>query len=398
MGPTSTVVAQRAVGLVSREVGDELVVYDPATTQTHALNAAAAHVFRVCDGSRTTVEIAESVRGGSMPMSHEAVQLAVADLAAAGLVTMSEGDVTGVTRRRALVRAAAVGAGAVALPVIQSVVAPTVAAAQSGGGGGGGGGEGDPVAPDPPTATFSSRLGSAATISFVQGADGGSPITNYEYSINGGPFIALAPPDTSSPITVPGVAGGDTIVLRAVNGVGQSGPSNTVTVLVEAYELQISRNTAMTFNSGGPYPLDVPSFRLENTSTDPSAKITNFQFTIGNTSKNFDGLIPPSADGNPKPPYSSVGESIVSPDGNIAGGTRSDVIEWTFTSFDQGDFFIFAVDIDNDPSINVTNNDFRTIFQNASVITVTFSTGAVLSQAVGAMTGLGPFVYDQSAP
>jgi hypothetical protein len=50
------------------------------------------------------------------------------------------------------------------------------------------------------TATIS---GSNATITFTPGSDNGYAITNYHYSTDGTNYVALSPPDTSSPVTIP---------------------------------------------------------------------------------------------------------------------------------------------------------------------------------------------------
>jgi mucin-19 len=57
--------------------------------------------------------------------------------------------------------------------------------------------------------------------------DGGATITNYEYNIDGGSFIALSPADATSPITISGLsqAVSYTVTLRAVNIVG-AGPAS----------------------------------------------------------------------------------------------------------------------------------------------------------------------------
>ena len=57
--------------------------------------------------------------------------------------------------------------------------------------------------------------------------DGGATITNYEYNINGGSFIAFSPADATSPVTISGLSQGTsyTITLKAVNIVG-AGPAS----------------------------------------------------------------------------------------------------------------------------------------------------------------------------
>jgi hypothetical protein len=88
------------------------------------------------------------------------------------------------------------------------------------------------VAPNPPTGLTRSYAGSGSvSIYFTAGSDGGSPITNYEYSINGGTsYVALNPPDITSPVTISGLTNGQsyTIQLRSVNLAGESTASSTV--------------------------------------------------------------------------------------------------------------------------------------------------------------------------
>ena len=89
------------------------------------------------------------------------------------------------------------------------------------------------VAPNPPTGLTRSYAGSGSvSIYFTAGSDGGTPITNYEYSINGGiTYVALNPPDTTSPITISGLTNGQsyTIQLRAASLAGPSIESSTIT-------------------------------------------------------------------------------------------------------------------------------------------------------------------------
>lgn len=60
--------------------------------------------------------------------------------------------------------------------------------------------------------------------------DGGSPITNYEYSFNNSTWTAFSPVDTTSPVTISDLSNGTayTVYLRAVNIVG-SGPASSGT-------------------------------------------------------------------------------------------------------------------------------------------------------------------------
>ena len=73
----------------------------------------------------------------------------------------------------------------------------------------------------------------SATIAFTPGSNGGSPITNYKYSIDGGvTYIALSPANATSPLTISGLTNGvaTTIYVKAVNANGDSPTARTVTV------------------------------------------------------------------------------------------------------------------------------------------------------------------------
>jgi hypothetical protein len=86
--------------------------------------------------------------------------------------------------------------------------------------------------PDPPTGLSATPGDQQVTISFTAGADNGSAIINYQYSLNGGNYAALSPPDASSPITITGLTNGTsyTITLEALNELGSSIPSGSVTI------------------------------------------------------------------------------------------------------------------------------------------------------------------------
>lgn len=97
----------------------------------------------------------------------------------------------------------------------------------------------DPPAtvPNPPTGLVATSIDEGIRISFTPGSDGGSPITNYEYyplDASGAAFTALSPPQTTSPIIIPDILTSGTYQykLRAVNAVGVSADSATVTVVV----------------------------------------------------------------------------------------------------------------------------------------------------------------------
>lgn len=94
--------------------------------------------------------------------------------------------------------------------------------------------------PSPPTNLEAVPGNTSAYILFTAGNDGGSAITNYEYSTDGGnTFTACNPAQTQSPITIDGLSTTTTytIVLKAVNAIGSSNPSTSVSVTTQANTL-----------------------------------------------------------------------------------------------------------------------------------------------------------------
>lgn len=122
---------RRVEGLMFERVNRELLVYSPKTGESHALNEPAAIVFEHCEepDSRGTM-VAEIARRCGLPSDEAIVDLALADLTEAGLVQADDGAVLQAVTRRALVRRLALTViAAAALPVVETVIMPTVAAA-----------------------------------------------------------------------------------------------------------------------------------------------------------------------------------------------------------------------------------------------------------------------------
>ena len=85
---------------------------------------------------------------------------------------------------------------------------------------------------DAPTSlTWVDTLNGTISLSFTQGSNQGSAITNYEYSLDGGnTFAAFSPAQTSSPVSISGlnIRTHYSIVLRAVNDAGSGTDSATL--------------------------------------------------------------------------------------------------------------------------------------------------------------------------
>lgn len=89
----------------------------------------------------------------------------------------------------------------------------------------------DPTVPQAPLSLCVIPGDSELTIFFLQGSDGGSPITNYSYSTNGVTFIPFSPVQTTTPLTISGLTNGIvyTVYLKAINAIGASPASAAVT-------------------------------------------------------------------------------------------------------------------------------------------------------------------------
>ncbi len=86
--------------------------------------------------------------------------------------------------------------------------------------------------PSAPSSLSATAGDGQVQLNFTAGADGGTPITNYEYRVNGGTtWTPLNPADATSPVTISGLTNGAsyTLALRAVNVVGVSVASASVT-------------------------------------------------------------------------------------------------------------------------------------------------------------------------
>jgi hypothetical protein len=121
--------------------------------------------------------------------------------------------------------------------------------------------------PSPPTLTYTLADNGAAYVYFTAGLDGGSAITNYEYSLNSGTFVELSPTDTISPIKIPGLTNGTvyTIQLRAITGGGTSEVSNSLTVTPVApstatAQLYYDPSNRSSYSGSGPIISNVGSY------------------------------------------------------------------------------------------------------------------------------------------
>jgi hypothetical protein len=118
----------RIQGLLLERVEAEILVYRSDSEDAAAFNEAAAAVFDLCDGSRDVEGIVEELSAGHPSLGRDEVLLALNELRDAGLIDGAPGD-TGPSRRELLRRLGAGTIAAAAIPVVEIIVGPSVAAA-----------------------------------------------------------------------------------------------------------------------------------------------------------------------------------------------------------------------------------------------------------------------------
>jgi hypothetical protein len=118
----------RRDGLLVREVGDELVVYDEKRHRAHHLNRTAALIWRSCDGQTSVAELAVMLEHElDVPAGEDWVWRALERLSKAHLLKerlTRPAGAGGINRRQALRKLGRVAAAAVLVPTVISIVAP----------------------------------------------------------------------------------------------------------------------------------------------------------------------------------------------------------------------------------------------------------------------------------
>ena len=116
---------------MTRELGDELVVYDLERHKAYCLNPVAMQVFRHCDGETTIPDMALRIANAlGMPVDEQAVRLGLVRLEKAHLLDSPVAQILHTSRRemlRTLGRAAVV-----VVPLVTAITVPTSAQAASG--------------------------------------------------------------------------------------------------------------------------------------------------------------------------------------------------------------------------------------------------------------------------
>jgi hypothetical protein len=122
----------KKTNLLTTELEDEVVVYDPERKQAHSLNRTALAVWNQCDGQSSLTDLQRRVSADvGTPISEATVLLALRKLERAGLLAEKLGSFEPMSRRRLLGNAGRLGAAAVAAPIVVSALVPVAAAAAS---------------------------------------------------------------------------------------------------------------------------------------------------------------------------------------------------------------------------------------------------------------------------
>jgi hypothetical protein len=172
--------------------------------------------------------------------------------------------------------------------------------------------------PAAPTGLSATAGDGQVSVAFTAGADGGTAITNYQYSTDGGAtYSAFVPTDTASPVVITGLTNGTSysIKLRAVNAMGAGAASAAV-----------SATPVSPIPSGNVY------ISPTTTNLEPDISLVS-PFTGGGYSYNFNG---------------TSDYLTISGDNSWAFGTGAFTIEWFQYQTDNNDFpRIFATATDS---------------------------------------------------
>ncbi|MEK6283393.1 MAG: PqqD family protein [Acidobacteriota bacterium] len=121
----------RREGIISKEADGELLIYDLERDKAHCLNLTAAFIWKNCNGRRTISELARAVsKEMDVTIDEAVIQLAIRQLSRDNLLKGYKAMPPAADlSRRAIVRR--LGVGAVLLPLITSITAPTARAVVS---------------------------------------------------------------------------------------------------------------------------------------------------------------------------------------------------------------------------------------------------------------------------
>ena len=136
----------------------------------------------------------------------------------------------------------------------------------------------NPGAPSAPVVTSATGGDGSASLTFTARGTNGSVITKYQYSIDDGATWVDADAGTSSPLTISGLANGQThnVKVRAVNGVG-AGPASHVAVAVTLDAGVTAPSAPTSIDVSARNGSALVSFTA---GSDGGAAITKYQFSV----------------------------------------------------------------------------------------------------------------------
>jgi hypothetical protein len=112
--------------VIVSELEQEVLIYDLGKHRAHCLSLPAYQVFRSCDGTRDQGDLAAFLK-----VELSLVERTVDELVRAGLVIPPRGHARRFGRRRAMKQIALTAGLSVAMPMVWSIAAPSVAQAAS---------------------------------------------------------------------------------------------------------------------------------------------------------------------------------------------------------------------------------------------------------------------------
>jgi hypothetical protein len=123
-------------------------------------------------------------------------------------------------------------------------------------------------------------------VNFDASGDGGSPILNYAYSLSTdggitfGPFVPLAIRDNVSPITITGLDNSLTyaVQLQAINDIGDSSPSNTLTG-INPYNVPFAPTNLVAAAENGYVDITFDEGAID---PDTDYAVVNYQYSTNN--------------------------------------------------------------------------------------------------------------------
>ena len=124
--------AKRIAGLLSQPIENELIVFNEATGEAHALNDAATLVFGLCDGATSRAELTAALAGRfGLPADPDIAELALEELRDAGLVTDDEVPARAINRRAVIRKLGLSVMAAAMLPLVETMLARPINAQMS---------------------------------------------------------------------------------------------------------------------------------------------------------------------------------------------------------------------------------------------------------------------------